>query len=329
VFTVTAKVTAPGNASIPYGGVTFFDNSNSLGTVSLDSQGSASFSTSSLGAGTHTLSAVYNQNGIFASSSAGNTPATVTVSASNLHASFVLFTGADSDRNSGSTILTATIGSQNGDPSGLVTLIEDGQIVGTTPVSASGVASFRLNHSDSSTHTFYASFAGNDKFAPASSTAILSAVGPISDFSLHWSSSEQILSADGTAGTQALLQVSGGSGTVSLSCPGSPSLGYSCDFAPNTLTGEGASWLTIRPIMTANSTASILAVVALALVMPCFRYRRRLLSALVIISLGTLVGCGPSRNTVETYPPVLTIQAASGNIIHSIQVLVRTSSATR
>src|SRR5206468_8107914 len=70
VFTITAKVTAPGTASIPDGGVTFFDNSNSLGTVSLDSQGSASFSTSSLAAGPHTLFAVYNQNGIFASSSA-------------------------------------------------------------------------------------------------------------------------------------------------------------------------------------------------------------------------------------------------------------------
>ena len=327
---MTAKVTAPGTASIPYGGVTFFDNSNPLGTVSLDSQGSASFSTSSLAAGTHTLSAVYNQNGIFASSSAGNTPATVTVSASNLHASFVLFTGADSDRNSASTILTTTIGSQNGDPSGLVTLIEDGQIVGTTPVSASGVASFRVNNSDSSAHTFYASYAGDNKFAPGSSTAILSAVGPASDFSLRWSSSEQILSPPmGPQSTQALLQVSGGSGTVSLSCPGSSSLGYSCDFAPNTLTGAGASLLTIRPIMTASSTSSILAVVALALVMPCFRYRRRLLSALVIISLGILVGCGPSTNTVETYPHVLTIQATSGNIIHSIQVLVRTSSATR
>src|SRR6266566_1272414 len=106
VFTITAKVTAPGTASIPDGGVTFFDNSNSLGTVSLDSQGSASFSTSSLAAGPHTLFAVYNQNGIFASSSAVNTPATVTVSASNLHASYVLFTGADSDRNSSSAILT-------------------------------------------------------------------------------------------------------------------------------------------------------------------------------------------------------------------------------
>ena len=35
--------------------------------------------------------------------------------------------------------------------------------------------------------------------------------------------------------------------------------------APNTLTSEGASLFTIRPIMTANSTSSILAVVALAL----------------------------------------------------------------
>ena len=67
VFTMTAKVTALGAPSIPNGGVTFFDNSSSLGTVSLDNQGSASFSTSSLAVGAHTLFAVYNQNGIFAS----------------------------------------------------------------------------------------------------------------------------------------------------------------------------------------------------------------------------------------------------------------------
>ncbi len=334
VFTMTAKVIAPGTASIPNGGVTFFDNSNSLGTVSLDSQGSASFSTSSLAAGTHTLFAVYNQNGIFASSTAGNTPTTVTVSTSNLHASYVLFTGSDSERNSPSAIQTTVIGSQNGEPSGLVTLIEDGQIVGTALASASGVASFPLNHSDSSTHTFFASYAGSDEFAPSSSTAILSAVGPLSDFSLHWSSNEPILLADTgshdeTTGAQALLQVSAWNGTVSLSCPGSTSVGYSCDFAPNTLTGAGVSLLTVRPIVTANSTSSVLAAVALALVIPCFCYRRRLLSALVIISFGTLVGCRPSTNSVETYPHVLTIQATSGNIIHSIQVLVRTSSAKR
>jgi hypothetical protein len=71
--------------------------------------------------------------------------------------------------------------------------------------------------------------------------------------------------------------------------------------------------------------------VALALVLPCLRYRRRFVVALVFVSLGALAGCEPNQSTTtpDIHADVLTIQATSDHTIHSIQILVNTSSASQ
>ena len=57
--TVTATITAPAGIAAPNGGtVTFFDNGNVLGTAAV-SQGIASYTTSNLGLGSHSLTATY------------------------------------------------------------------------------------------------------------------------------------------------------------------------------------------------------------------------------------------------------------------------------
>ena len=57
--TFTANVTASGSSAIPTGVVTFFDGSTVLGTKMLVGAGVASFSTSSLNAGSHVVTASY------------------------------------------------------------------------------------------------------------------------------------------------------------------------------------------------------------------------------------------------------------------------------
>ena len=56
--TLTASVTATGGGT-PTGSVTFFDNGVALGTIPLNSSGQATFTTSALGPGSHSITAVY------------------------------------------------------------------------------------------------------------------------------------------------------------------------------------------------------------------------------------------------------------------------------
>jgi hypothetical protein len=57
--TLTANVTAAGSSLVPTGAVTFLDGSSVLGTQALSGSGSASFSMTSLGIGSHSISASY------------------------------------------------------------------------------------------------------------------------------------------------------------------------------------------------------------------------------------------------------------------------------
>lgn len=58
--TFTATVSAPGGSQTPTGSVTFQDGSATLGTAKLDGSGTASYTTSSLAAGSHRITAVYS-----------------------------------------------------------------------------------------------------------------------------------------------------------------------------------------------------------------------------------------------------------------------------
>ncbi len=70
--TFTARVTPTSGSGTPTGAVTFSDGGTTLGTVNLHG-GRASFTTSSLGAGQHTIGAAYPGDDTFAASSASLT----------------------------------------------------------------------------------------------------------------------------------------------------------------------------------------------------------------------------------------------------------------
>jgi autotransporter-associated beta strand protein len=81
-LTFTAMVQAlPPGAGTPTGTVTFQDGTTTLGTASLGSTGSASFTTVALSAGNHSITAVYNGDSNFSLST--SPPAMVTISSNN------------------------------------------------------------------------------------------------------------------------------------------------------------------------------------------------------------------------------------------------------
>ena len=73
-FTVTVASAPPGT-KIPSGMVTFQDGLTVLAQIPLSSSGTASFKTSPLSTGSHTISAAYNSDTVFASSSGNTTQA--------------------------------------------------------------------------------------------------------------------------------------------------------------------------------------------------------------------------------------------------------------
>ena len=75
--TFTAKVTSTASATIPTGTVSFLDGATSLGTGTLSSGAVATFSTTTLAAGAHSITAVYGGDGTFASSTSAAVAVTV------------------------------------------------------------------------------------------------------------------------------------------------------------------------------------------------------------------------------------------------------------
>lgn len=79
--TFIANVAAAGQSLAPTGSVTFFDGSTQLGTAPLSGSGAATFSISSLEAGSHTISADYAGSSSAAASSSALLSETVTAAA--------------------------------------------------------------------------------------------------------------------------------------------------------------------------------------------------------------------------------------------------------
>lgn len=84
-ITFTAIVTGTA-ATVPTGSVTFMDGAKALGSGTLDAQGSATYSTSSLSAGTHVITAVYSGDADFAASTSAQYGQTVTAPSYTLSA---------------------------------------------------------------------------------------------------------------------------------------------------------------------------------------------------------------------------------------------------
>ena len=89
-FTATVTANSPGSGT-PTGTVTFYDGTNVLGIGTLNSSGKATFTTSALAVGRHSITAVYGGNTNYTTSTSSaltqtviQDPTTTTVSASQI-----------------------------------------------------------------------------------------------------------------------------------------------------------------------------------------------------------------------------------------------------
>lgn len=333
VLTLTANVQSP--AGVPFGGVSFYDGSTLLGTMALDTEGVASFSTASLGTGTHALMAGFNSNGPFAGSSSSPVPISVLVASAASIPSFISLR-QETNPDDRSSTLTANVSASQGTPVGTVTFLDSGVILGTAHTDPSGTAVLRVDVLSSGNHSLTANFTSGSEFAPSVSPELRDqwpATGP--GFSLNFGARTLRVSPAGSDPLQVrIVSLPLFQGQVLLSCAGGLPEGYTCDFSPSAVTGGGVSTFKIRPsAKSANALPEAIPLYAIALglisVALLGSWTRHPRWVVILVLLGCTVGmtggCGtvPPSGT-HTQIVVLTVRAASGTgpeaIIHSAQI---------
>jgi hypothetical protein len=173
-FTVTVAPVPPASGS-PQGSVTFRDGATVLGTLTLNTKGSAALAVSNLTVGTHSVTATYSGAGSLLTSASPalgqvvNKAATSTsLSSSNKSSVFsqpVTFTA---------TVTPVAPGS--GTPAGTISLNDGATTLATATLNANGVATFTTASLTVATHTITANYLGASTYAPSASTALTQTV---------------------------------------------------------------------------------------------------------------------------------------------------------
>jgi len=174
-FTATVSAASPG-AGTPTGTITFFHDSTPVSTVAVNSAGVASFSISTLDAGSHVFTATYNGDVNFLTSNSSQVSqvvdpaATTTVVTSSVSPSLV-----------GQTVkytaaVTTSAAGVDG-PTGTVTFFADSTPIGNPVPLAGGAASLSTSILSPGSHTIMAVYDGSTNFLGGSSAPITQIVG--------------------------------------------------------------------------------------------------------------------------------------------------------
>ena len=164
--TVTFTATVQSPSGVPAGTVIFYDSSTSLGSGTL-ANGVASLTTSSLSAGSHSITAAYQGNSNFDASTSQvlnqvvNGVSTSTSVSSSLNPS-----------NFGQSVtFTATVASSGGTPTGTVIFYDGTAALGSAALSG-GTALFSTSSLSVGTHPITAAFQGSQAFSPSTSPVL-------------------------------------------------------------------------------------------------------------------------------------------------------------
>jgi Bacterial Ig-like domain (group 3)/Chitobiase/beta-hexosaminidase C-terminal domain/NHL repeat len=173
--TLTAAVSVGSGQPTPTGTVTFLNGAAVLGAGTLNGSGVATYTTSTLSAGSYALSAQYNGNGNFSASSTTTTTETVSTVSSATQ-----LTVSPNPSIAGQTItLTAVITGGGGGilPTGVVTFLNGSTILGTGTV-ISGVASYSTSSLAYGSYTLTAQYSGDGNFLASNSSPVSQTVQP-------------------------------------------------------------------------------------------------------------------------------------------------------
>jgi hypothetical protein len=339
----TATVTPGSGTGTPTGTVTFNDGAAQLGTGTLNSSGSAIFSTSGLAVGSHSVTAVYSGDANFSSSASA--AVSVTVSAPAKTATTTSLTASATQLTTGQSVtFTASVAAQSGSgtPTGSVIFLDGQSQIGTSPLSASS-SSFTSTSLSAGTHSITAAYSGDTNYAGSTSApvSITVAAAPAPDYSLSISNSSLTV-AQGSSGklTITVTPKNGFTQVLGLACSGLPARG-TCTFSPQTVNpadGAVSATLTVRAPATQgaillidlfsasrNAALYILAMLLMGIagtsvnkwwVRGNVRFVQLILTSIIFAALLLTVGCAgltSPQNQLQSTSYVVTVTASAAN----------------
>jgi hypothetical protein len=175
-FTATVTPVAPATAT-PTGTVTFLDGASTMGTAAVDGTGHATFTTSTLSGGNHTITVNYGGDANYT----GSTSAAITQTVNGASSTTSLTSSLNPSVVGQAVVFTATVspGSGSGTPTGTVTFLDGAATVGTASLS-SGKATLSTTTLSAKNHTITASYGGDSNFAGSTSGPLTQTVNKAS-----------------------------------------------------------------------------------------------------------------------------------------------------
>ena len=312
-----------GNGVSATGTLSFFDGSTGIGTAAVGSDGSASITLPLLSAGTHSLSARYSGDNYNLPSVSGTLNEVV-----QLRPTTASITASSNGYLDGQQVTLVAVVHYTGPvvPTGLVTFIANGQILGTSSVSAAAAATLTLEPT-ANRYDIVASYSGDGIYDGAQTGQYTIMKGASTSFSLTSNpSSFSLPSGDHRSLTLTVTTSANFSDDLSFGCLDLPSEA-TCTFSSNrmkvgvggeqTLTvmfdtgnplGSGTNTTTTTSRLSNKSStieASFLFPAALLLggllvIARSGRQIKPLLSLLLLVGVGLATGCGNKLNTTTT-----------------------------
>ncbi|WP_187290258.1 Ig-like domain repeat protein [Terriglobus saanensis] len=313
--TVGPAVATTATLAAVTGTVSFTDNGISIGT-GIVTNGTATLAVALAGGKSHALLATYSGDANYASSVS---PSTI-VTPLAIDSTIALTANTVTPLAGANVTLTATLTEPTGAliiPTGLVTFYDTlngtTRKLGTAMLVSNGVnaavAVFSSTNYTAGTHSAYAIYAGDGSYNTITSGQLLISVG---DFTLTMNPATMTISQGHSGQAVGLLTtVSGFTGTVTFGCTPPANTLATCSFSPSSLTGGGATTLTIST--TADATSLMrnrprggsgwpTGVALGALSMAFFARRSRMRSVLLalLLSMAALGAWGCSSGTSTT-----------------------------
>lgn len=344
--TLTADVVAAGGN--PDGSVTFSDGATVLGSAPVVDQSSgdglATFVTSSLAQGSHSITANYSGSMRFVSSVSAaivvmvGEPASVTTVKSSVNPSTV----------AQAVTFTANVTGIGGTPTGILTFLDGGTTLGSQQLDGAGSASIVVSSFTAGTHQITAQYGGSSSFQPSTSAILFQQVSGINppggDYVLDATPASATVNPGQSATFSLTLATTGGfNGIVNFACQGLPA-NSQCQFSPQSVdTSKPVGPVTLTMMTSGPSAAiasghshSLVSLVAstaalFGLVLMCGTRKRRNL-ILCLIGTAVIVGsvsCGGGGRVQSPPPPLpvtpsgttqVVVTGTSGSVAHQLPI---------
>jgi hypothetical protein len=330
-FTATITPTTPTTAPSPTGTVMFSDGATNLGSTTLAAN-AAAFTTPSLTAGVHTITATYSGDTLYTGST--NTVSQKIIGPPNMQ----LVSSLNPSTPGANVTFTVTVTSSNGasTPTGSV-IFDDGPTALSVaiPLNGSGVASFSLSTLAAAIHPITAVYSGDANFETATSAIVNQKV---EDYTITAApNSASIRSGRSASFVITVTPLGGFNSPITLQCANLP-IYASCEFEPPMLTPSGAPVTAKLVVKTEMFQALLhpdrrdrgrtppfntgwpLAIAALAGIILVWRRKPRLFlrpavvcAMLAVVALVTLVSCAG-------IPPSAILKTPAGDYTVTINV---------